>query len=62
MPDYFKQMTTDIQAAINALEAAAEIVENSINYNDNNNPFHAGAVATYNRLLSMLLDLDRMEV
>lgn len=62
MPEYVKEMTASVHAAIEALESAAEIVEDSKAYNDRNNPFHAGAVARLNRLLSMLLDLDAMEV
>lgn len=61
-PNYLEQIQDDIKAMIPAAEKALEKLEKSDEYNDHSHPFHAAAVATYNRLISILLQIEGMEV
>lgn len=60
-PNYLKEIQEEIKPMISAAEKALEKLEASAEYNDHLHPFHAAAVATYNRLISIVLELDALE-
>ena len=60
-PGYLKHIQNDIKTMIFHCENALDTIENSIEYLDHLHPFHASAVAAYNRLTTIALQLDGME-
>ena len=60
-PKYLKDIRAEMKIMIANAEKALEKLEASAEYNDHLHPFHAAAVATYNRLTTILLTLDGLE-
>lgn len=60
-PKYLKEIRAEMKNMIRNAEKALEKLEASAEYNDHLHPFHAAAVATYNRLTSIVLELDGLE-
>lgn len=61
-PEYLRAIQNNIKAMIEQCETALQTIENCSEYNESIHPFHAAAVATYNRLTSIILHLDALEV
>ena len=61
-PEYLKNIQNDIKTMIDHAENALNTIENSKEYTNHLHPFHAAAVATYNRLTTIILTLDRLGV
>lgn len=60
LPDYHKNILEDLNIMLRHCSHALETIENSKEYLDTLHPFHASAVANYNRLTSITLHLDGM--
>ncbi len=55
---YLIAIQDDLKNIQAAAERAATSIENSIEYKNNLAPFHNSAVATYNKLVSILIEID----
>lgn len=60
-PAYLAAIQNDLTTMQEAANRAAETIENSEEYKRRLHPYHNAAVATYNKLVSILLDLDRYQ-
>ena len=60
-PAYLKQVRCEIKIMIYNAEKVLEKLEKSDEYNNHLHPFHAAAVSTYNKLTSIVLELDGLE-
>lgn len=58
LPSHLADIQSEVNQIITAAEKAAESVENSPAYMNRLDPFHAAAVATYNRLVTVLLSVE----
>jgi hypothetical protein len=58
IPEYLKNIQTDITAALTSVQKALDTIEASAEYNDRLHPFHSSAVSTYNRLVTMAIKLN----
>lgn len=61
-PAYLAAIQNDLAAILAAAENAAETIEASAEYQTLEHPHHAAAVSTFNRISSVLLDLERFQV
>nr|DAM27908.1 MAG TPA: hypothetical protein [Caudoviricetes sp.] len=61
-PTHLLDIQQNIHTITDAADRAADKLERSTAYRDQLHPWHSSAVATYNRLVSILLDLQGLEV
>lgn len=59
--DYLAPIQNDLAALLAAAERAADTLENSQEYKNHLHPFHAAAVNTYNKFVSVLIEFERLK-
>lgn len=62
IPGYLEGIQDDLKTIIYAAERAADYIENGPTYQKNTHPFHAAAVSTYNRLVSVIIEMEKFQV
>ena len=60
IPGYLDAIQCDLRETIRHAENAADYLEKSEPYNNHLHPYHAASVATYNRLVSVLIDFEKL--
>lgn len=62
IPAYLEGIQDNIKTMLTAAEQAAEYIETGPTYQNRLHPFHNSAVATYNRLVSIIIELERYKI
>lgn len=58
IPEYLEGIQPQIKEMVQDTQTALETLVNSAEYNDGLHPFHAAAVSTYNKLVTIILTLE----
>ena len=61
-PAYLEGIQTDFKEIHEATEKALAYIEGGATYKNHLHPFHNSAVATYNRLVSILLEIEPLQL
>ena len=61
IPAYLEEIQAEIKTILDAADRAAEYIESGPTYQNNLHPFHNSAVATYNRLVSVIIELEKFQ-
>jgi hypothetical protein len=61
IPEYLNNIQRDLCEADCILTEAMQSIERSEEYMDRTHPFHAAAVSTYNKLLTIVLTITELE-
>ena len=61
IPAYLEGIQDDLKTILEASERVTEYIENGPTYQNHLHPFHNSAVATYNRFVSVILELEKFQ-
>lgn len=62
IPAYLEGIQKNVDSIIAAAEQAAEYIEGGPSYQNGTHPFHNSAVATYNKLVSIIIEMERYKI
>ncbi len=58
IPGYLEGIQDNLKTVIASIDRALEYIENGPSYQNHLHPYHAAAVSTYNRLVSVTIEIQ----
>ena len=62
IPAHLEGIQENLKTILEAAEQAAQYIEAGPTYQNHLHPFHNSAVATYNRLVSIIIELEHYKI